>query len=70
MRKSLRDEVGAGETNRAMPLQSVVAVCDAEAAPRQRTCTSASLTGAPEAVAIITAPAALPSSRKAATASA
>src|SRR6266404_1204359 len=70
IRKSLRDEVGAGETNRAMPFQSVVAVCEAEAAPRQRMCTSALLTGAPEAVAIVTAPAAFPSRRRAAMASA
>src|SRR6266481_1924596 len=70
MRKSLLEDAGAGETNRAMPFQSVNAVCEAEAAPLQRACTSTPLTGAPEAFAIITAAAALPSSRRAATASA
>src|SRR5205085_7765713 len=54
----------------AMPCPSVMATCVAEAAPLQRTWTSALLTAAPDAVAIITAPAALPSDRSAATASA
>ena len=70
MTKRLRDELGQGETNRAMPCPSVAPVCDATAAPRQRTWTSAPLTGVPSAVAIKTAPAALPSARRAATASA
>ena len=70
MRKILRDESGQGDTKRAIPEASVVAFCDPGAAPRQRTWTSAPLTGAPLASAIITAPAALPSLRSAATASA
>src|SRR5205823_8811900 len=70
MTNSLREDEGAGETNLATPDQSVVAVCAAEAAPRQRTWTSTLLTPFPVASAIITAPAAVPSRRKAAVASA
>src|SRR2546427_3091741 len=65
-----REEEGQGETNRAIPCASVTAVCAPGAAPRQRTWTSASLTPVPSTVAIITAAAALPSERRAATASA
>src|SRR3982074_2896277 len=70
IRNSFFDEVGAGETNRAIPLLSVVPVCEALAAPRQRILTFTSGTAAPVASAIITAAAARPSERKAATASA
>ena len=70
IRNSFFEETGAGETNRAIPLQSVVPVCEAVAAPRQRTLTFTLETPSPVASAIITAAAARPSRRKAATASA
>src|SRR5712675_975467 len=53
-RNSFFEEVGAGEVNRAIPFQSVVPVCDAVAAPRQRILTFTSGTPAPVESAIIT----------------
>src|SRR3989442_8916408 len=70
IRNSFLEEDGAGETNRAIPDQSVVPVCEALAAPRQRTLTFTLGTPAPRPSAIITAAAARPPRGRAAPASA
>src|SRR2546430_16652065 len=68
IRNSFFEETGAGETNRAIPLQPVVPVCEALAAPRQRTLTFTLEPPSPVASPIITAAGGRPPSATAAAA--